>query len=459
MGFWEISLIFVNFVLLGWTLFAGWKTKRWSVTALTVAYGVLIVQLIAEGFRWQMIPAYLSPAILTVCYLLARSKERPKNRITFTVRTLLLVIYLSVAVAMPALMPVSLFHKPTGPFMVGTTLYHWVDNQREELFTKDPNDRRELMVQMYYPAGDKGEGNRDPFIRNAHEVAKGLEADLSLPAFVLGHLNVVKSNAFTEARLSDAESRYPVLIFSHGLNGFRNQNTFQVEELASQGYIVLCIDHAYDAAATVYPDGRTAYFQSANLTELAERDRHIKLWREDTAFVLDQVEKLNRGDIDDRFTGRIDTSRIGMFGHSYGGATAAQMLVEDTRIQAAINMDGLLYGSNVPDTGIGKPILLMSAGIIDDPLEDIKVINNRNERALAGGGMSMVIPNTDHTSFTDFHLISPLLRSPDEDPRYVHRIINEFSLAFFDLYVKQTGDSLALERLAAKYPEVNFKVN
>lgn len=175
--------------------------------------------------------------------------------------------------------------------------------------------------------------------------------------------------------------------------------------------------------------------------------------------MLDQVEKLNRGDIDDRFTGRIDTSRIGMFGHSYGGATAAQMLVEDTRIQAAINMDGLLYGSNVPDTGIGKPILLMSAGIIDDPLEDIKVINNRNERALAGGGMSMVIPNTDHTSFTDFHLISPLLRSPDEDPRYVHRIINEFSLAFFDLYVKQTGDSSALERLAAKYPEVNFKVN
>ncbi|WP_244966005.1 hypothetical protein [Paenibacillus alvei] len=108
------------------------------------------------------------------------------------------------------------------------------------------------MVQMYYPASDKGEGNREPYIRNAHEVAKGLEEDLSIPAFVLGHLNLVKSNAFTEALLSDAESRYPVLIFSYGLNGFR------IEELASQGYIVLCIDHSYDAAATVFPDGRTA---------------------------------------------------------------------------------------------------------------------------------------------------------------------------------------------------------
>ncbi|NEZ45221.1 hypothetical protein GQA12_27445 [Paenibacillus alvei] len=205
-----------------------------------------------------MIPAYLSPILLTACYLVIGGKESPRNRFAIMIRTLLLVLYFSVAVALPALIPISLFNKPTGPFMVGTTLYHWVDDRREEPFTKDPNDRRELMVQMYYPASDKGEGNREPYIRNAHEVAKGLEEDLSIPAFVLGHLNLVKSNAFTEALLSDAESRYPVLIFSHGLNGFRNQNTFQVEELASQGYIVLCIDHSYDAAATVFPDGRTA---------------------------------------------------------------------------------------------------------------------------------------------------------------------------------------------------------
>ena len=70
----------------------------------------------------------------------------------------------------------------------------------------------------------------------------------------------------------------------------------------------------------------------------------------------------------------------------------------------------------------------------------------RSDHALAGGGMSMVIPHTNHTSFTDFHLFSPLLRSLDEDPRYVHRIINEFSLAF-DRYVKQVDDSSALEKL------------
>lgn len=101
----------------------------------------------------------------------------------------------------------------------------------------------------------------------------------------------------------------------------------------------------------------------------------------------------------------------------------------------------------------------MSAEINEDPDEDHTAFKVRNERALAGGGMSMVIPHTDHTSYSDFHLISPFLRSPGEDLRRVHRIINEFSLVFFDLYVKQTIDSSALDRLEAIYPEVNFKMN
>jgi predicted dienelactone hydrolase len=55
--------------------------------------------------------------------------------------------------------------------------------------------------------------------------------------------------------VSPEKSNYPVLIFSHGLTGFRNQNTFEVEELASHGYIIVGIDHTYDAAATIFTDG------------------------------------------------------------------------------------------------------------------------------------------------------------------------------------------------------------
>ncbi|TQR36988.1 carboxylic ester hydrolase [Lysinibacillus sphaericus] len=463
MNFWEIVLIVVNFGILSWILLVSGKTKQWSILALVIAFGLVIVQLIAVGFRWQMIPAYLSPIILMTYYLLPVREKSARSWVFVTFKTLFLIIYLSVAVAVPSLLPVLSFETPSGPFAVGTTLYHWVDEKRDEPYTKDPNDRRKLMVQIWYPAEERGEGRGTPYIRNVNEVAEGLEKALSIPAFAFSQLGLVKSHAYPEARLSDSENRYPVLLFSHGFNGFRNQNTFEVEELASQGYIVLGIDHTFDAAATVFPDGRTAFLQPVDLDNFAESDRHIELWKEDVAFVLDQVERLNESDEANLFTGKIDTSRIGMFGHSYGGATATQMLAEDSRIKAAINMDGTLYGSVLPETGIGKPFLLMSADNSeesdDDFDEDSQEAKARDKRALAGGGMSMVIPHTNHMSFTDFSLFSPLLRSAGENPRQVHRIINEFSLAFFDRYVKQSDDGSTLRKLAAKYPELNFQVN
>ncbi|MFO1443928.1 alpha/beta fold hydrolase [Bacillus sp. Bva_UNVM-123] len=177
------------------------------------------------------------------------------------------------------------------------------------------------------------------FISHVDEIAEGLEKAFSIPAFTFKHLGLVKTHAIADATLSDEENTYPVLLFSHGLTGFRNQNTFEVEELASHGYIVVGIDHAYNAVATVYPDGRTAYLKSPNLTE-SEWDDHIQLWMVDVDFVLNQIEKLNQEDEKGLSTRHLNTSRIGMFGHSYGGATATQMLAKDARIKAAINMYG-----------------------------------------------------------------------------------------------------------------------
>ena len=156
------------------------------------------------------------------------------------------------------------------------------------------------------------------------------------------------------------------------------------------------------------------------------KDSHIKLWEEDVSFVLNQIEKLNQND--DRLLYRKNGYFAnGMFGHSYGGATAAQILAKDSRVKAAINMDGTLYGEIFPESGIGKPFLLMSAEEPDeaDPYE----VRERYGRGLAGGGMSMVIPHTDHTSLTDLHLFSLCCRVQVKI-KEVHRIINEFSLAF-----------------------------
>lgn len=158
MNFWEVVLIVVNFSLLSWILLVGRETKKWSKLATLVAVVMVTVQLLAEGFRWQMIPAYVSPVILILCYLLTVRKKGFRSWGIFIVKASLLCIYFSVAVALPLLMPVFSFEEPTGPHRVGTKVYHWVDYQRNEPYSKNPTDRRELMVQIWYPAAEKVRG-------------------------------------------------------------------------------------------------------------------------------------------------------------------------------------------------------------------------------------------------------------------------------------------------------------
>ncbi|WP_088835175.1 alpha/beta hydrolase family protein [Paenibacillus tyrfis] len=480
MRFWEISLIVVNFGLLCWAVIANKKGGRGLLIPLGIAFSLEIMQIVLEGGRWEMVPAYLTPLLLAVYFFIGKRKEGGRSRIAVTVQTVLLTVYLLVSVAPSVVLPVFSFDEPTGPYAVGTTVYHWVDDERRETYSDNPADRRELMVQIWYPAAQGGREKRSPYLLNASQMTEAISSKMmDLPAFTFSHLGLIKTHALLEAKLSDSESRYPVLIFSHGMNGYRNQNMFQMEELASHGYIVLGIDYAYEAAASVYPDGRVAVSKvSRNLTSNAQYDQYIPLWTDDATFVLDQVDKLNRNDPEGRFTGKIDIDRIGMLGHSFGGAVTMQMLKNDSRVKAALSMDGGFYGPPVSDKGFGKPFFMMYSDetnskvmtSYDDVAKQLGGISReefeaprkeyiqKSRNALAGGGLSILIPGSKHASYSDLALFSPLLGLSGADPRRDHRIVNELSVAFFDRYLKGKNDS-ALQDLAAKYPEVNFKVN
>lgn len=480
MRFWEIGLIVVNFGLLYWAVITNKKGGRGLFIPLGIALSLVIVQIVVEGGRWEMIPAYLTPLLLTAYFFIGKRKEGGKSRIALTVQAVLLTVYLLVSVAPPAVLPVFSFDEPTGPYAVGTTVYHWVDDKRREVYSDNPADRRELMAQIWYPAAEGGGEERSPYLQNASKMTKAISSKMmGLPAFVLSHLGLIKTHALVDAKLSNSGSPYPVLIFSHGMNGYRNQNMYQLEELASHGYIVIAIDYAYEAAASVYPDGRVAVSKTdPNLTSNAQYGMHIPLWTSDAAFVLNQVEKLNQNDAAGRFTGKIDLDRIGMLGHSFGGAVAVQMLKNDSRVKAALSMDGGFYGPPVSDKGFGKPFFMMYAdetyskimtsyddvakqfgGVSREAFEaPRKEYIQKSGYALAGGGLSILIPGSKHASYSDLALFSPLLGLSGTAPRRDHRIVNEFSVAFFDRYLKGKDDS-ALQDLAAKYPEVNFKVN
>ncbi|WMT43412.1 hypothetical protein RE628_05195 [Paenibacillus sp. D2_2] len=156
-----------------------------------------------------------------------------------------------------------------------------------------------------------------------------------------------------------------------------------------------------------------------------------------------------------------------MFGHSFGGATSTQMLMEDERIKAAVNLDGILYGKQrIPAGGLEKPFLMMSA---DGSLNSVQLIEEpelrqmmeeliaRYEHVDEGGNYWMKLNHMTHMGFTDLYLLSPLFEEMEGvDVRQAHRLINAYSLDFFNHYLKHQPLQL-LEQNIGEHPDFTLQ--
>ncbi|MCG7408300.1 acetylhydrolase [Paenibacillus sp. ACRRX] len=476
----EVLVVVVNILLMGWILFAKNKSQRGLLIGFGLSAIVLLMHGGVEGMRWQMMPAYAMTGVpLAIVIVSSRMMSRSEGQSVkkasnakHIALTMLAVIYSSVAVTLPLILPVFTFDKPTGPYKIGTVTYDWKDDQREETLTPEPGDKRELMVQIWYPADSTAKGSLAPYISDSDVFAEGYSKILNLPKLLFTTFGFVKTHSIEHAEISNQEASYPVLLFSHGFSGHKNQNTFQIEQLVSHGYIVVGIDHTYSSTASVFSDGRVANYMPQDTNSIAYLDKANEGWVEDAAFVLDQVEKLTKDDPDHRFTGRLDMKNVAMFGHSFGGATSTQMLMTDSRIKAALNMDGILYGKlRVPADGLKKPFLMMNA---DDTLAGTANMSGeddaaqreareelakfysetlpRYEHVADGGNYWMKIKNMRHMGFSDLYLFSPLYEKMEGvDIRKAYRLINDYSLDFFDHYLKQQPFKL-LEQNIGDYP-------
>ncbi len=399
-------------------------------------------------------------------------------------------ILASLVLAFRVVLPVFRFPPPGGPYAIGTLTYHWTDTNRLEMFNSDPNARRELMVQIWYPAKTDPSSLRAPYIQDADAISSALARIKHVPGFIFGQLKYVTTNAIPSAPVADDKPNYPLLIFLEGAIGYRQMNTFQVEELVSHGYVVAAIDQPYTAASVVFPDGhragsipleqmKTLIRQSYSRAKIAPilngrplEKGIIPYLTQDVTFTLDQLVALNRADPNHRLTGRLDLQHIGTFGVSLGGIVAAEACRLEPRLRACLIMDAAMP-TEVVRSGLRQPTIWItrdaetmrlerrrSGGWPEQEITDHQTTMRAAFEHLRGDGYFVQVPGMFHLNLTDVPYWSPLLSwlgiTGPIDRQRAHEIINAYSLAFFDQHLKGRP-SVLLEESAEQFPEVIFE--
>ncbi|RUT35890.1 Platelet-activating factor acetylhydrolase plasma/intracellular isoform II [Paenibacillus zeisoli] len=483
MRIYEIILLISCLALLQYLIFFKKSEKK---VGLVLSLAVLvdsIIQLSWEGYRWQMLPIYITACIyISICLLRSSNKKvlwaMPKL-LTYALYTLS-VLLLAISTLASVYLPVVELPKPEGPYTVGTRTFHFTDSSRDEIFTSNQGDKRELMVQIWYPS-DQQQGEKiasifpqDRFLfqKYAHAYA----SNLKLPEFVLDYWKYFKSNSYENAGILHPSKPYPLILLSHGEGTGRILHISQAENLASHGYIVAAIDHTYSTTATAFPDGRVTGYERNSGTgdeEILSNAKKIgKVWNADIDYVINQFGRMNAGDENSFLKGALDMNNIGIMGHSFGGATAFHEVQFNPKLKAGVNMDGTLYDLSLP-AGQLKPFITLRAedfktwttkykqGAIQDAKltklisSELQVMN----QSVRSGGKVMYIQGTSHYNFTDLQLYSKLIRltgmTGNIDGNRGAKIANEYVLNFFDKQLKGKGGEL-LTGPSPAYPEVKF---
>ena len=297
-----------------------------------------------------------------------------------------------------------------------------------------------------------------------------------------GSFREVPVHFYYPADASEKE-QYPLVIFSHGAFGYYQSNTSTYSELAGNGYVVAALDHPHHAFFTRDTDGKTVLVDrdflnnAINLNSITDKQKQFELYRDwmalrtaDMNFVVNTIKTAVQTQTADEswfISGKenkniqtvlemTDISRIGLMGHSMGGATSVQLGRERDDIAAVADLDGTMLGEYL---GVEN-----GEFVINDAPYIIPVLEFNNwesyidkEQYLAGGGrypndevikhasagFSTTVRDTEHMDFTDLPLLSPalgkMLGSGVRSTEETMTIVNSIVLQFFNCYLKGEG--------------------
>ncbi len=396
------------------------EEKGIASISLLALLGLLLATGVFEwGFRYAALLLVLGIQAIAGIIQLIRKKEKEyklgRSILLFVRNCSLFTFALSLAILCPQ------YKQPikTGGYKVATAKYTWTDINRVEEFSQS-GEKRALTVEFWYP--------------------------------------------------QNADKTVPLVVFSHGAFGFSGSNYSTFAELASNGYVVASIGHTYQAFYTMDTNGKLTIADSGFISTAAEinavvdtanqeviyntTSKWMKLRTEDENFVLDTILENCEKETADPVFSMIDDEKIGLMGHSLGGATSAQIGRERDDIDAVIVLDGTMLGEEIGfknntvvlnDTPYPIPILNVYA---EDHYKNSKEFvgdsyNNFYATQNAVLAYETVFKNAGHLNFTDLPLFSPALAKMlgvgTIDERYCIETMNQVVLEFFNSFLKDAG--------------------
>ncbi|RXG15996.1 platelet-activating factor acetylhydrolase isoform II [Leeuwenhoekiella aestuarii] len=459
-----ILLITLTLLPFLWKRFA----LRFSVKFILIGLvTVVMLQLVLEGYRWQLLPAYVLAVILAIRIYTADVSKVFKISVLSVLRFVLFPLLLIPAWILPAALPVFDLPEPRGPYAVGTdTVY--VDTNRDEPITANPNDTRKLVLKIWYPADSiAADAKRDTYVDPVSRT--GFATKYGLPASALNYLDYVDTYVYPKAAV--ANGAFPVLLFSHGYGSKATGYYALLSEVASQGYIVINMNHTYESLGSAFPDGEAGYFnyayqqqiaadQMQTITPIQEVFKRGLDFEQRHPIVRDAIQDYFENDIQNRwvtdmqdildrlpawnadgfFEGSMRLDQLGVFGHSVGGGAAGKLALTDERIRAGVNLDGIQWGTKI-DTVFQKPFLYISA---DWPAEHEDINAHIYSKKSTDYFYEAKLLNSGHPNFMDIPFMVPvpaLAGTGSIDAEEGIEIVSDLVTRFFDFHLKKKPEA------------------
>lgn len=427
---------------------------------------VVVAHLIFGKPRWQYYPLYFVVfayvGLILLHYFNAFTLTPRSSKWILGIGITLIVL----SIILILILPKEELPKPTGEFEIGTRTFDLEDPSREEFYTDAQGDIRKVKYQVWYPI-DSSEGyEKAKWITDGKALSRQLASSMYLPPFMLDHTIQINSNSYWKAPLSSVMDKYPVVVISHGWSGFRELHTDFAEELASNGYIAVSVDHTYGSQAVKFSDGNVANLNEEALPSEADQEKFQKAskrlattYGEDVEAVIDDLERLNRSN--ETFSDRLDLDALGLLGHSTGGGGDVYVSLKDKRIKALIGLDA--WVNPLPTETLSQGLKIPALFLRSEQW-------SRGPNNLALNTLFKNSPNvnlvqmgkTNHVDFSMAYMYSPITKyigfTGELGGRKSSKIQQQFILSFFNDHLtnKRTDEENYLQDIANRYENISL---